>query len=95
MRGLIEIILVFLAYTIRVYDFIVLIYVLMSWFPIDRNNPLAAFIIGLVEPVYKWLLSFLPPLRFQMFDLSILYLFLLVEAARWTVWLIIRLVIGV
>ena len=93
--GFIEIILVFLVYAIRVYDFIVLIYVLMSWFPIDRNNPLAAFIIGLVEPVYRWLLSFLPPLRFRMFDLSILYLFILIEAARWTVRLIARLVLGI
>lgn len=66
--------LLFLRFSLWAYSIVILVYAVLSWFPVDGNNFLVRFIRGLVDPIYDWLLSFLPPLRIGMFDLSLFYL---------------------
>ncbi len=74
---LLSYLLLFLSIFLWAYNIVILIYAILSWFPIDNENPLVKFIRGLVEPVYQWLLRFLPPLRIGMLDLSLFYLIIL------------------
>ncbi len=67
----------FLRFTLQIYNYVFMAYILLSWFPIDPANPLARFIRGLCEPVYRAILRVLPPLRIGMFDLSVMYMVLL------------------
>ncbi len=66
--------LLFLRFVLWAYSIVILVYAILSWFPVDADNFLVKFIRGLVDPIYEWLLSFLPPLRLGMIDFSLLYL---------------------
>lgn len=67
----------FLRFALEIYNYVFLAYILLSWFPIDPANPLARFIRGLCEPLYRWVLKIFPPLRLGMFDFSIMYIVIL------------------
>jgi YggT family protein len=59
---------------LRIYQFILLARVLLSWFPdIDRSNPLVRLLYDLTEPVLEPIRRALP--RTGMFDLSPLIVF--------------------
>jgi len=49
------------AILIRLLDVFIIIRVLMSWFPIDRNNPFVKIIYTLTEPI-------LAPIRKMLFN---------------------------
>ncbi len=60
---------------LRVFQFILLARVLISWFPdIDRNNPLVKFLYDITEPVLQPVRELLP--QTGMMDFSPLVVFL-------------------
>jgi len=63
---------------LRVFEFILLARVLLSWFPnVDRSNPIIQFLYDITEPVLKPIRDMLPPNG--MFDLSPLIAFLIIQ----------------
>lgn len=84
----------FLMIAIEIYSWIFLIYILLSWFPIDRDNVLVKFIVGLCEPLYKGILKILPPIRIGRIDLSILYVIGLFYLARFLLSLLAKAIVG-
>lgn len=65
---------------LRVYELILLVRVLMSWFQPDPYNPIVRLLYNLTEPVLKPIRDMLP--RTGMMDLSPLVAFLLLFALR-------------
>lgn len=76
-----------LSYLIRILDFLIFIRVILSWLPINRNNPFVNIVYVLTEPIlgpirdmiYKsplggpgMMLDFSPIIAFILFDV-ILY----------------------
>lgn len=76
-----------LSYLIRILDFLIFIRVILSWLPINRNNPFVNIVYVLTEPIlgpirdmiYKsplggpgMMLDFSPIIAFILFDI-ILY----------------------
>ena len=60
---------------LRVFQFILLARVLISWFPdIDRNNPIVRFLYDITEPVLQPVRELLP--QTGMMDFSPLVVFL-------------------
>ncbi len=63
---------------LRIFEFILLARVLLSWFPnVDRSNPIIQFLYDITEPVLKPIRDMLPPNG--MFDLSPLIAFLIIQ----------------
>lgn len=63
---------------LRIFEFILLARVLLSWFPnVDRNNPIIQFLYDITEPVLRPIRDMLPPNG--MFDLSPLIAFLIIQ----------------
>ena len=58
----------FAGILLSVLNLLILIRVLMSWFPIDPNNPIARLLIDITEPVLAPFRRIIP--RIGMFDLS-------------------------
>lgn len=58
----------FLALLLQVLDILVLVRVLLSWFPIDRGNPIVRLLYDLTEPVLAPFRRVIPTIG--MFDLS-------------------------
>lgn len=51
-----------IAQLIDVYSLIVLVAVIMSWFPASRHNPLGLLVYRLTEPVLAPIRRVLPPM---------------------------------
>lgn len=64
----------FLAWAVNAYFYVFMAYFLLSFFPVSRDNPVVRFIISVTEPIYEWMMRFLPRLQFGMIDLSPIYL---------------------
>jgi YggT family protein len=47
---------------INLYSFVVLAAVVMSWIQVDRNNPIANFVLTLTEPVLAPIRQAIPPM---------------------------------
>lgn len=62
---------------LQIYGFMFFIYIMMSYFPIGRDNFFVRVLTAVVEPVYKFIMRYLPPLQFGMMDLSPIYVFML------------------
>jgi YggT family protein len=63
---------------LRIFEFILLARVLLSWFPnVDRTNPIIQFLYDITEPVLRPIRDMLPPNG--MFDLSPLIAFLIIQ----------------
>lgn len=63
---------------LRVFEFVLLARVLLSWFPnVDRSNPIIQFLYDITEPVLRPIRDMLPPNG--MFDLSPLIAFLIIQ----------------
>ncbi len=62
----------------RIYEYVFMIYIILSFFPIDENNFFVRIIRGISEPLYFGLMRFLPPLRISMIDLSPIYVFVFI-----------------
>jgi len=63
---------------LRIFEFILLARVLLSWFPnVDRNNPIVQLLYEITEPVLRPIRDMLPPNG--MFDLSPLIAFLIIQ----------------
>ncbi|MGL4366851.1 MAG: YggT family protein [Brevinemataceae bacterium] len=75
----------FLDFLIQAYNFVFFIWILASWFPIDRSIPIMRFIDGLIMPIYCTLLKILPPLRLGMIDFSPFYMILFLQLSQWLV----------
>ena len=58
----------FAGILLSVLNLLILIRVLMSWFPIDPNNPIVRLLIDITEPVLAPFRRIIP--RIGMFDLS-------------------------
>ncbi|MGL4394154.1 MAG: YggT family protein [Brevinema sp.] len=66
----------FLNFAVQMYNLIFFIWIIMSWFPIDRSFVVFQFIDMLINPVYNALLKIFPPLRIGILDLSPFYMFI-------------------
>ena len=65
-------------FILRVFEFVLLARVLLSWFPnVDRSNPLIQLLYDITEPVLRPIRDMLPPNG--MFDLSPLIAFLIIQ----------------
>ena len=63
---------------LRVFEFVLLARVLLSWFPnVDRSNPIIQLLYDITEPVLRPIRDMLPPNG--MFDLSPLIAFLIIQ----------------
>lgn len=63
---------------LRIFEFILLARVLLSWFPnVDRTNPIIRFLYDITEPILRPIRDMLPPNG--MFDLSPLIAFLIIQ----------------
>ena len=51
-----------LASLIDLYSLVVLAAVIMSWIPVDRQNPIATFVHGLTDPVLVPIRNAIPPM---------------------------------
>lgn len=80
----------FLLIAFKIYSWIVMIWVLLSWFPVDRDNAVVRFFTSMVEPVYDAILRVLPPIRFGMMDFSILYFAAIYALGVWLLGLALR-----
>ncbi|MGL4561520.1 MAG: YggT family protein [Brevinema sp.] len=72
----ISIIFNFLNFAVQIYNFIFLIWIISTWFPVDRSFFLLQFVDMLINPVYNTLLRIFPPLRLGMLDMSPFYMFI-------------------
>ncbi len=81
----------FLKVALYIYQWVFLIWIVLSWFPVNRDNPIIRFITGLVEPVYEAVMKILPRLQFGMIDFSIIYFILLFRLLFWLFDLVLRL----
>ena len=67
----------FLIYTLDIYQLIILVRVLMSWFPESMNNRFGYIIHSLTEPLLGFIRNLMP--RTGMVDLSPLIAFFLLS----------------
>lgn len=67
---------VFVHYLERILSFLILIRVLLSWFPTARSNFFVRFVIDTTQPLFNLVYRFLPQMRMGMMDLSPIILFL-------------------
>jgi YggT family protein len=58
----------FLAYLLQVLQLLVFVRILLSWFPIDRNNPIIRLLYDVTEPILAPFRRVIPTIG--MFDLS-------------------------
>ncbi len=77
-----NLIFLFLIYVIQVYQWVFIVYLLLSWFPVNRNNFLVRMIDSVCEPLYSFFLRFLPRLIIGPIDLSPIYVFIFLEVLR-------------
>jgi YggT family protein len=69
-----------LATLVQIYSFVLLIRILLSWFPVDRYNPVVSFLYDITEPVLEPLRRVIPPAG--MMDFSPMVAFLLLWILR-------------
>lgn len=65
---------------LRIYDIVLLLRVLLSWFQIDPYNPIVRILYTLTEPILRPIRQILPPAG--MMDFSPLVAFLLLFALQ-------------
>jgi len=69
---------VLIYYALLIFELILLARVLMTWLPnLDRNHPIARFLIDVTEPVLKPIRNALP--NMGGFDFSPLIVFLILQ----------------
>ncbi len=73
-----QIIVLFTA-ILRIYEFLMVIYILMSWIPESRSTQLGHVIGGLVEPYLSIFRKIIPPIG--MIDFSPIIAFLVLDIA--------------
>ena len=73
-----QIILLFTA-ILRIYEFLMIIYILMSWIPESRSTQLGRVISGFVEPYLSIFRKIIPPLG--MIDFSPIIAFIVLDFA--------------
>ncbi len=73
-----QIILLFTA-ILRIYEFLMVIYILMSWIPESRSTQLGRVIGGFVEPYLSIFRKIIPPLG--MIDFSPIIAFIVLDLA--------------
>ena len=73
-----QIILLFTA-IFRIYEFLMIIYILMSWIPESRSTQLGRVISGFVEPYLSIFRKIIPPLG--MIDFSPIIAFIVLDLA--------------
>lgn len=70
---------------IRIIDFVILIRVLLSWIPFDRDNPIVRIVYGLSEPLLypiRQLIRKSPLGDGMMFDFSPIILLLILQVIQ-------------
>ena len=70
---------------IDVYEFILIARALMSWFPMDPDNPIVSFVYSVTEPLLapiRNLLFKIPALQGMPIDFSMIVLFILLGVLR-------------
>ncbi|MGC8764263.1 MAG: YggT family protein [Brevinematia bacterium] len=72
----------FLIFVVKAYEYIFIVYILLSFFPVNRNNFIIRMIDNLCEPFYNFILRFLPHLKIGMFDFSPIYVFIILWLLR-------------
>ncbi len=64
---------------LKIYKYVVLISVLLTWFRPDPYNPIVRFLYSITQPVFNRVRKWLPFLRLGMIDLSPIAVFILIE----------------
>ena len=71
-----------LSQLLRIYSFVILIAVLISWVSPDPFNPVVRFLRSATEPVFGWVRRHLPFAVVGMIDLSPLIVFFLIRLCQ-------------
>ncbi|MGL4388587.1 MAG: YggT family protein [Brevinema sp.] len=66
----------FLNFVVQIYNFVFLVWIISTWFPVNRSFILLQFVDMLINPVYNTLLRIFPPLRLGIMDMSPFYMFI-------------------
>lgn len=82
MGNLIEAVAVILDRLLQIYNFVVLISVLISWVNPDPYNPIVRFLRSATEPVFDWVRRHLPFTTVGMLDLSPIAVFFFIWFLR-------------
>ncbi|URA09114.1 YggT family protein [Thermospira aquatica] len=86
MFAVINIVYIYLMVALEVYSWLFFAYILLSWLPFNESQPFFGFLIrflrALCEPVYEFIMRFLPPLRIGILDFSPMYVFLIIALLR-------------
>lgn len=64
---------------LQIYQYIVIISILLSWVRPDPYNPIVRFIYSITHPLFHKIRQLLPFLRMGMFDLSPIAIFVLIQ----------------
>jgi YggT family protein len=71
-----------LMYLISIYEFLIFIRVLLSWFPMDPYNPIIRALYRVTEPVLAPARRLIPPFRGTL-DISPIVVLFALEILRW------------
>ena len=80
--NLLQAIAVILDRLLQIYNYVVLIAVLISWVSPDPFNPVVRFLRSATEPVFDWVRRHLPFTRVGMMDLSPILVFFAIWFGR-------------
>ena len=67
---------------LQIYNYVVLVAVLISWVSPDPFNPVVRFLRSATEPVFEWVRRHLPFTTVGMMDLSPILVFLVIWFGR-------------
>ncbi|MBN1899370.1 MAG: YggT family protein [Spirochaetes bacterium] len=70
-----------LIWILKIYSWILIASIILSWINADPYNPIVRFIYSLTEPVLGWV-RYKIPLRIGMIDLSPILVFIAIEIVR-------------
>lgn len=51
-----------IIYMIHIYSMLIFVRVLMSWFPVDENNPIVETLLTITDPYLNIFRSIIPPM---------------------------------
>ena len=79
LANLLQAVATILSQVLRLYSFVILIAVLLSWVSPDPFNPVVRFLRSATEPIFAWVRQHLPFANIGMLDLSPLIVLIAIQ----------------
>lgn len=77
--NLLQAIAVILSQVLRIYSFVIMVAVLISWVSPDPFNPVVRFLRAVTEPLFAWVRRHLPFAMVGMLDLSPIVVLVIIQ----------------